>query len=102
MFLLLDYSGPYTGIVMIKLNIEQRDALFELTDSEGYKVLVEHVLPQLLDQEATKVLHLRLDNLNDSHTLAIELANYQGAKALIGKLATLKDYLKKPSGNKRT
>lgn len=86
---------------MVELDMDERDALFELADSEGYKILIDKVLPALISQQAKNVLHLPLDKSESVHNLSIELARYQGARELSLKVSTLKDYLKKPSTNKR-
>lgn len=84
---------------MLKLSIEEREALFEMSDSDGYKILVNRVIPQLLEANASKVLGASLDNSEIAHNLLVDTAKLQGAKELAGKLGTLKQYLKKPQGN---
>lgn len=86
---------------MVELDMDERDALFELADSEGYKILVDKVLPTLISQQAKNVLHLPLDKSESVHNLSIELARYQGARELSLKVSTLKEFLKKLQTTKR-
>lgn len=86
---------------MVELDMDERDALFELADSEGYKILVDKVLPTLISQQAKNVLHLPLDKSGSVHNLSIELARYQGARELSLKVSTLKEFLKKLQTTKR-
>ena len=82
-------------MIQLKLDLDSKDELAELVDSGGYKVLIEVVLPALLEQKAADLLHLPIDNLPSDHKLTIELAKYQGMKELAGKIATLKKYIYK-------
>lgn len=81
----------------MELTSEEKEAIWEVVDSEGFAVLVARVFPQLLEQQQSKLL---TTSTADAIMVNQELIKYQAQKELIGKLSTLKAFLKK--GDKRT
>lgn len=78
------------------LTSEEKEAIWEIVDSEGYAVLIARVFPQLLEQQSHKLL---TSSTVDAIMVTQELVKYQAQKELLGKLSTLKAFLKK--GDKR-
>lgn len=81
----------------MELTSEEKEAIWEIVDSEGFAVLVARVFPQLLEQQQSKLL---TTSTADAIMVNQELIKYQAQKELLGKLSTLKAFLKK--GDKRT
>lgn len=73
---------------MKKIDIDKRADLYELINSEGYKVLLE-IVNDLKNRAGTNVLQYRLIASADGiQELAARKAAYEGADKLIGDLLT--------------
>lgn len=77
-----------------KLSIEEKEALLDAIDTEGFKVLVSKIVPALLERRRTRVLTHALTNQESFTSLALARAELDGAKALHADLVELKKHLK--------
>lgn len=73
-----------------KLTDEEADFLSELISSEGFAVLVNKVLPVLIEARANRVLTQSIAEQHDLLKLAIERAEYDGAKKFAKDIGELK------------
>jgi hypothetical protein len=81
----------------LKLTEEQKEALLELLNSEGEKVLRNAIIPSLLRQMEQRFLTVRIDDPTSIHTLAFEKARLEGAQSMARMLEEfLKGYRKSP------
>ena len=71
----------------IRLTEDQKESLESLIDSDGYKTLLQVVLPQFKQFQADKILK-GLDS-----ELILERAKYQGIELVEFRLKQLKEYL---------
>jgi hypothetical protein len=77
-----------------KLSIEEKEALFDAIDTEGFRVLVNKIIPALLERKRTRVLTQTLIDQDSFTSLALARAELDGARALQADLAELKKHLK--------
>lgn len=77
---------------MLKLTEQQHIALLELVDSDGFKAIVQVVLPQIQQQYVDRLLSV---DLNKSTELVIERARLDGATKIMSDIKNLKALLKK-------
>jgi hypothetical protein len=68
---------------------EQKEAILDMMATDGFDVLMEIVLPEILKDQAQRVLFAKPTEL------AYEQAKYQGMNAFVRKLSGLKDQLSK-------
>lgn len=74
----------------MKLTMDEIEMLNELYTSDGYKVYINKVLPQLIKRHEEKVLAANVDSPAAGHILMIEKARLEGARALIADISILK------------
>lgn len=78
-----------------KLTEEEADVLGELVNSEGFVVLVEKLLPMLLEARAERVLTQTLAEQQDLLKLALSRAELDGARKLSTDIGKLKELSKR-------
>ncbi len=76
----------------MKLTEQQHLSLLELVDSDGYKALVQVVLPQIQQQYLDRLLSV---DIGKSNELVIERARLDGANKIMSDIKNLKALLKK-------
>lgn len=79
-----------------KFSEEERDLLRELVDTEAFAVLVNKLLPVLIEVRADRVLTQNITTQADLLTLALNRAELDGAKRLAMDVAKLKEQLLGP------
>ena len=72
------------------LTLDEQDAILEIFDMPGYKVLVSKLLPALLRNKQTRILHHPILKSDDFTALALLRAEFDGAKNLIKDISELK------------
>lgn len=95
----MDRSGKQCGLGMVqlsKLSEEERDLLRELVDTEAFAVLVNKMLPVLIEARAERVLTQTITTQADLLALAVTRAEFDGAKRLAMDVAKLKEQLLAP------
>jgi hypothetical protein len=75
---------------VVKLGEEEAEALEDFLDSDSYKVLVDKVLPALIDQCNSRILNIQVTDQQALLRLAILKAEYDGAKRLAADIKALK------------
>lgn len=78
----------------MKLSIDEREQLDELLDQEGWKVLVEQVLPQLVEAKRAGVFTQTLTKTEDFTRLALLVTELEGMRKLMSDIQELKKFLK--------
>jgi hypothetical protein len=78
----------------MKLSMDDREQLNELLDQEGWKVLVEQVLPQLIEAKRERVFTQPLTKSDDFTNLALLVTEIEGARTLAADVRELKKFLK--------
>jgi hypothetical protein len=78
----------------MKLSMDDREQLNELLDQEGWKVLVEQVLPQLIEAKRERVFTQPLTKSDDFTNLALLVTEIEGARKLAADVRELKKFLK--------
>lgn len=78
-----------------KLTEDEADVLGELVNSEGFVVLVEKLLPMLLEARAERVLTQTLAEQQDLLKLALSRAELDGARKLSTDIGKLKELSKR-------
>lgn len=73
-----------------KLTDDEADLLSELISSDGFTVLANKVLPALLEARVARVLTQSIADQSDLLKLAIERAEYDGAKKFAKDIGELK------------
>jgi hypothetical protein len=74
--------------------MDDREQLNELLDQEGWKVLVEQVLPQLIEAKRERVFTQPLTKSDDFTNLALLVTEIEGARKLAADVRELKKFLK--------
>lgn len=77
-----------------KLTLDESEQLAELIDMDGFKVLVNKVLPALLDSRRQRLFSQELTTVESFTQLAMLRAEIDGAKRLAADVADLKKALK--------
>lgn len=75
---------------MIKLNPEQSENLSELLTQDGFKVLSEVVLPQLLADMERRFNAINLDSPTAERELLVNRARIEGAAKLVREVQDLR------------
>ena len=73
-----------------KLNEEEKDAILEMLDSDGFKLLCERILPVLIKQKQDRAFSLHIANEADLLILAVAKSKAEGAQDLLNEVASLK------------
>jgi hypothetical protein len=84
----------------LKLSIEEREALAELIDQPGWPVFVAKILPDIMDEQASRVLDLQGDSSYVAHMLLTEQSRFQGMRLMLKKVVGIKEILMR--GNTRS
>jgi hypothetical protein len=77
-----------------KLSLEEKEALAELLDCDGYKILVNKVSHLLLSKLENRIMTINLTDSTSNHTLILARASYDGAKRIIEDFKNVKQLLK--------
>ena len=77
-----------------KLTLDESEQLVELLDMDGFKVLVNKVLPALLEGRRQRLFSQELTTVESFTKLALLRAEIDGAKRLAVDVADLKKALK--------
>lgn len=83
----------------MKLTEEQHRELFDLVESDSFKVLVNVVLPQLAQKQVDRLLSV--DYSKSTHELIVERAKLEGVQRLANEIKELKTYFRRVSTNQR-
>lgn len=75
---------------MIKLNPEQSEHLSDLLTHDGYKVICEVVLPQLIADMERRLTAINLETPNAERELLINKARLEGAAKLAREVQDLR------------
>ena len=81
-------------MLKIGLKIEEREAIAEMLDSEGFRVLVKKILPALIEFKRERLFSQTLTEPNSFTQLALTRAEVDGAKRLATDMVELKKFLK--------
>lgn len=84
----------------LKLSIEEREMLAELLDQPGWPVFVTKILPGIMDEQASRVLDLQVEDRAASDRLSYEQSRFQGMRLMLKKVVGIKEILMK--GNTRS
>ena len=74
----------------IGLNLDEQEALMDLLDMPGYKILVNKVLPYFHKQQQDKLHTLPILCVDDFTKLAIKRAEIDGVKEFLNLMQELK------------
>ena len=78
----------------LKLSVDEAEQLEEVMSLDGFKVLVEHIIPALIEAKQARLLSHPLTKTEDFTELAMLRKEVDGAWKLAADLKELKKHLK--------
>lgn len=81
-------------MLKLQVGLEDQDLLIDALTSEGFKVLVSKIVPQLIEHKRTGLLSHKLTDHKSFTQLALMRAELDGMNAILKELRELKQMLK--------
>jgi hypothetical protein len=79
-----------TVIPMVKLTSEEREHLLEMVSSDGYRILVQIIIPALQERRKARVFTQEVTGYDSLILLSRLAAQVEGAKELSSDISNLK------------